>query len=70
MFTRDHRVSGKLELVQSVCFVIKLHEATQIYVVVDYVRDMTVKKSCKCGKGGSIEHLLFLYYMRNGAKGF
>ena len=31
---------GKLELVQ-------LHEATQIFMMVDYVKEMTVKKSCK-----------------------
>ena len=47
MFTQGHRV-------------VKLHEATQMFVMLDYVRVMTVKKSCKCGKYGSFEHLLFL----------
>ena len=27
------------------CAVVKLHEATQMFVMVDYVRDLTVKKS-------------------------
>ena len=31
-----------------------------MFVMVDYVREMTVKKSCKCGECGSFEHLLFL----------
>ena len=29
-------------------------------VMVDHVRKMTVKKSCKYGEYGSFEHLLFL----------
>ena len=29
--------------------------------VVDYVREMTAKKSCEYGKHGSFEHLLFLF---------
>ena len=29
-------------------------------VMVDYIREMTVKKSCKCGEYGSYEHVLFL----------
>ena len=49
----------KLELVQSFCC--KLHEATQVFVVVDYVREMILKKSCKFGDCGSFEHLLFLF---------
>ena len=31
-----------------------------MFMMVDYVREMTVKKSCKYSKFGSIEHLLFL----------
>ena len=32
-----------------------------MFVTVDYVREMTVKKSCKCGENGSLEHLSFLF---------
>ena len=45
----------------------KLHEATQMFVMVYYVRKMTVnvgkmtvKKSYKYGEYGSVEQLLFL----------
>ena len=41
--------------------VVKLCEATQMLVMVDYVRKMTVKKSCKYGEYGSFEHSLFLF---------
>ena len=34
-----------------------------MFVVVDYVRQMTVKKSCKYGKYGLFEHLLFLLFL-------
>ena len=39
----------------------KLCEAAQMFVMVDCVREMTVKKSCKYAKYGSCEHLLFLF---------
>ena len=29
--------------------------------MVDYVREITVKKSCKYGEYGSFVHLLFMY---------
>ena len=38
MFTQDHRVTGKLEFVHSV---VKLHEATQMFMMVDCVGEMT-----------------------------
>ena len=41
--------------------VVKLHEATQMFMMVDYVSKMSVKKSCKYGEYGSFEHLLFLW---------
>ena len=41
--------------------VVKFHEATQMFVTVDYLREMTVKKSCKYGEYGSFEHLHFLF---------
>ena len=41
--------------------VVNLHEATQMFVMVDYVREMTVQKSSKYGNYGSFEHLLFLF---------
>ena len=40
MFTKEHRLTGKLERVQSYCC-----EAIHMFVIVDYVREMTVKKS-------------------------
>ena len=51
---------GKVELVQSFCLIVKLHETTQMFVMVDSVREITVKKSCKYGEYGSFKHLLFL----------
>ena len=33
---------------------------TLMFVMVEYVREMAVKKSCKYGEYGSFEHLLFL----------
>ena len=41
----------------------KLHEATQMFMMVDDVREMALKKSCKYGEYGSFEHLLFLFVM-------
>ena len=41
--------------------VVKLHEATQMFRMVDYVREMTVKKSCKYSEYGSFGHLFFLF---------
>ena len=41
--------------------VVKLHEATQMLVMVDYVREMTAKKSGRYGRYISFEHLLFLF---------
>ena len=35
-------------------------KATQMYMMIDFVGKMTVKKSCKCGDFGSFERLLFL----------
>ena len=43
IFTQGHRVIEKLELVQS--SVVKLREATQMLVMVDFVREITVRKS-------------------------
>ena len=56
IFTQGHKVKGKLEHV--LWF---LHEATQMFVMIDYVRKMTAKKSCKYGEYGPFEHLLFLF---------
>ena len=42
-------------------FVVELHEATEMLVMVDYLRGMTVKKSCKYDKYGSFRQLLFLF---------
>ena len=61
MFTRVVRVSLKVELVQSFSdSVIKLHVATEMIVIVDYVRDMSVKKSCKYGEYGLLSSALLV----------
>ena len=52
MSTYGHRVTGNL----------KLHESTQMFLLVDYVWEMTVKKACKYGEYGLLEHLLFLSF--------
>ena len=57
IFIEGHRVTGNQELVQSFCC-----KSTQMFVMVDYVREMTAKKSCKYGEYGSFEHLLFLLH--------
>ena len=41
--------------------VVKLHEASQMLVMVHYVREMTLKNFCTYGENGSFEHLLFLF---------
>ena len=46
MATHRHRHTQNLS-----CYsVVMLHEGTQLFVMDDYVRKMTVKKSCKYGK--------------------
>ena len=60
MFTQGHRVAGKLELVQHSD--VNLHEATQMFMVIDYVREMTVKKSCRYDEYRSLGRLLYLFY--------
>ena len=39
----------------------KLHEATRMFMMVDFVREMIVMKSSKYGECGLFEHLLFLF---------
>ena len=41
VFTQGHGATGKLELVQS--FIEKPNEATQLFTMLDYAREMTVK---------------------------
>ena len=53
------RVTGKLELCTH--SVVKLHKETQMFMRFDCVVEMTVKNSCRYGKYGSFEHLLFLF---------
>ena len=62
-FTQGHRVTRKLELVQSFCCKVAV---AQILTVVDCVREITSKKTCKYGDYGSFEHLLFLYFCVSG----
>ena len=59
MFTLGHRVTGRVAVVQY--SVVKLHEATQIFMMVVSVREVTVKKSSNYGEYGSFQHLLFLF---------
>ena len=40
--------------------IVKLHEAIQMFLMADYVRKMTKKKSFAHGEYGLFEHLLFL----------
>ena len=40
---------------------LKLHDTTQISLMVAYVREMTVRKSCEYSVYGLFEHLLFLF---------
>ena len=42
----------------------KLREATEMFVMVDYVREVTVKKTCKYGEYRLLEHLLLLLFVR------
>ena len=44
----------------------KMHEAIQMFVMLDYVRKVTEKKPGKYSKYGSFEHLLFLFTMKAG----
>ena len=37
------------------------HEITNMSAVVNYVREMTTRKSSKCGKYGLCVHLLFMF---------
>ena len=53
-----HRVTRKLELASH--SIAKWHEVAQTCAAVDQLREMTSKNTCKCGKYGSFEHLLFL----------
>ena len=57
IFIQGHRVTGKQEQSHSV---IKLHAATQIFLMDDYVREMNMNKFRKHGEYGLFEHLLFL----------
>ena len=40
---------------------VKLHKATQMFMMVDYVLKMTSKKSCTNDEYELLEHLLSLY---------
>ena len=48
---------GKPELVQSLCCK-ELPETTQMFVMDEYVREITMKKACMPSEYGSFEHLL------------
>ena len=59
MFTEGHRFTGNYNLCSH--SVAKLHEVTEMFVMVDYVREMVEKKSWKYCEYRSFEHLLVLY---------
>ena len=46
--------------------VVKLLEAPQIFLMIDYVKKMTVKKPFKNGEYGAFELLLFLFVVAWG----
>ena len=52
MLTEGHRVTGNLELCSH--SVVKLHVATQMFTMVEYVREMSVTKSCMT----NMDHLI------------
>ena len=64
MLTQGPRFGG-LQESWNLCShsLVKLPKATQMFVMVDYVREITVKKSCKNGEYGSFEHLLLFCAM-------
>ena len=60
------QVYGKTRIYVVVAVVfVKLHEATQMFVMVVYIKVMTVKKSFKYDEYGSFEHLPFLFNSRS-----
>ena len=58
-FTRCHRFTGKLELLQLFCCKKALSNPNR--AVVEYVMQITANKSCKYGKYRLFEHLLSLF---------
>ena len=58
IFTQGHWVTESYNFCNH--SVIKLHEETQMFTMVDFVRKMTVKKSYKYGEYRLFEHLLLL----------
>ena len=42
--------------------VVKVHEASQMLVMVDCVGEMTLKQSCKSDEYGSFQHVLFMVF--------
>ena len=65
--TAGSRITRKRELVQSFC--LKGYEATEMLRIVDYVREMTAKKACKCCRYVSFEHVLILFWVYSGHTG-
>ena len=59
IFTQDHSLTEKLVGYLCSHAVVK-HEAALMHVTVDYLREMTVKKSCKHSKYGLFVYLLVL----------
>ena len=64
MFTQGQRVGQRLRESWNLCSysVVKLHEATEMFTVVDYVRELTEKKSCKYGEYGSFALIVLSFF--------
>ena len=60
LFSQDHRVTAKLELVQS--FSCRLHEAARAFMMVMFTGKVTLKKPYRYGECGLFEQLLFLFW--------
>ena len=58
IFMQGHGAARKLELVLSIC--VRRYEVDLTLPVVDYVREMTTKNSCRYCEYGSFEQL-FLF---------
>ena len=60
-FTQDYRHTENCNF--CIHSVVKWHEVAQAFMMVDYVREITAKESCKYGEYGLFEHLLFFCFV-------
>ena len=64
IFSQGHRAAKKLEILQSFCYKVSVHEAAITSAMVDYVREMTAKRNCKCCDYESFENMLLAFVIR------